>query len=248
SEPRRDASLRTARDARGARGRPHVAARPRPGGPARGAVGRVEADVAQRHPQRFREETSELVAGLLEGLRSELERVQADLGSLVASPLSLSMTVHRHPEPSPEVASEIAFIVSVEREGFVRTRRVVRVPVAKLEQRGEGQWLPTFRLGRERLDALLARTEAAFCLFLVPAFVRPECWVVPARLARALMETQGALSGVPRDAAQGTSRSLAQWLVYDVLGLWVGDERPDVVEAAREGDGAAEFVVDVTVR
>ncbi|NOK08512.1 hypothetical protein HNS30_05610 [Corallococcus exercitus] len=213
-----------------------------------GAVGRVEADVAQRHPQRFREETSELVAGLLEGLRSELERVQADLGSLVASPLSLSMAVRRQPSPPADGGTEVAFVVSVEREGFVRTRRVVRVPVAKLEQRGEGQWLPAFRLGRERLDALLARTEAAFCLFLVPAFVRPECWVVPARLARALMETQGALSGVPRDAAQGASRSLAQWLVYDVLGLWVGDERPDVVEAAREGDGAAEFVVDVTVR
>lgn len=213
-----------------------------------GAVGRVEAEAAQHHPRRFREETPELIAGLLEGLRSELERVQADLGSLVSSPLSLSMAVHRHAEPPPEAASEVAFVVSVEREGFARTRRVVRVPVAKLEQRGEGQWLPTLRLGRERLDALLSRTEAAFCLFLVPAFVRPELWVTPARLARALMEAQGALSGVPREAAQAASRPLAQWLVYDVLGLWVGDERPDVIAAAREGAAAAGFVVDVTIR
>ncbi|WP_324291580.1 hypothetical protein [Corallococcus sp. BB11-1] len=217
-----------------------------------GAVGRVEADVASRHPERFREETAELVAGLLEGVRSELERIHADLGSLLAqgraSPLSLTMTVHRQPPRAPEAGVEVAFIVSVEREGFVRTRRVVRMPVAKLEQRGEGQWLPTFRLGRERLDALLSRTEAAFCLFLVPAFVRAECWVVPARLARALMETQGALAGVPREAAQGVSRPLAQWLVYDVLGLWVGDERPDVVDAARAEDTGADFVVDLTVR
>ncbi|TSC25912.1 hypothetical protein [Corallococcus sp. Z5C101001] len=217
-----------------------------------GAVGRVEAEAAQRHPERFREECSELVAGLLEGLRSELERVRVDLESLLgpgrSPPLSLAMAVRRQPSPPREGAAEVAIVVSVEREGFVRTRRVVRVPVAKLEQRGEGQWLPGFRLGRERLDALLAHTEAAFCLFLVPAFVRSECWVVPARLARALMDTQGALSGVPREAVQGASRSLAQWLVYDVLGLWVGDERPDVVTAACEGDSAAEFVVDLTVR
>ncbi|MCY1042330.1 hypothetical protein OV208_13475 [Corallococcus sp. bb12-1] len=217
-----------------------------------GAVGRVEADIAVRHPERFREETADLVAGLLEGLRAELERIQADLGSLLAqgraSPLSLSMTVQRAPLPVRDGGVEVAFVVSVEREGFVRTRRVVRMPVAKLEQRGEGQWLPTFRLGRERLDALLARTEAAFCLFLVPAFVRAECWVVPARLARALMETQGALAGVPREAAQAVSRPLAQWLVYDVLGLWVGDERPEVVDAVREGDAGADFVVDLLVR
>lgn len=217
-----------------------------------GAVGRVEAEAAQRHPERFREECSEQVAGLLEGLRSELERVRVDLASLLgpgrAPPLSLAMSVRRQLSPPRDGAAEVAFIVSVEREGFVSTRRVVRVPVAKLEQRGEGQWLPTFRLGRERLDALLAHTEAAFCLFLVPAFVRSECWVVPARLARALMDTQGALSGVPREAVQGASRSLAQWLVFDVLGLWVGDERPDVVAAACEGDSAAEFVVDLTVR
>ncbi|WP_223645952.1 hypothetical protein [Corallococcus sp. EGB] len=213
-----------------------------------GAVGRVEAETAQQHPRRFREETPALIAGMLDGLRSEWERAQADLGSLVSSPLSLAMAVHRHPEAPPDAASDIAFVVSVEREGFVRTRRVVRAQVAKLEQRGEGQWLPTFRLGRERLDALLSRTEAAFCLFLVPAFVRPELWVMPARLARALMEAQGALSGVPREAAQGASRPLAQWLVYDVLGLWVGDERPDVIDASREGEAAAGFVVDVTVR
>jgi hypothetical protein len=217
-----------------------------------GAVGRVEADAAQRHPERLREETPERVASLLEGLRSELSRVQADLETLLgpgrATALSLSMAVHRPATAPVENAAEVAFVVSVEREGFVRTRRVVRVPVAKLEQRGEGQWLPSFRLGRERLDALLSRTEAAFCLFLVPAFVRPELWVVPARLARASMEAQGALSGVPRDVAQGASRSLAQWLVYDVLGLWVGDERPDVVDAAREGDAAAGFVVELTVR
>jgi hypothetical protein len=226
-----------------------------------GAVSRVEAEFATRYPERFREDTAELVAGLLEALRVELERVKADLSALLAqgqpAPLELGFTVRRvrpgpdEPasagEPAPVVSDvpvRVAFVLKVEVEGFIHTERAVLAQVVKLEQHGEGQWLPAFRVGREHLDALVRQTDAAFCLFLAPPFPRAECWMVPARTVRSLMEVQRSVSGVAREGVQRVARSLAGWLVGDLVGLWTGDERPDALERAGAPRDAPDFVVE----
>lgn len=304
-----------------------------------GAVARVESEFAASYPERFREDTAELAADLLENLCAEMERVKADLSAMLAqgqpAPLELDFTVRRMrpaqneamaledaappppadtdggavvllepeleaapaamleaavpvadggeasaslvsaeaspgsepaeveapaiaaPRPLPRAAREaapssvprppgveVAFILKVNVDGFLRTERVAFVQVVKLEQRGEGQWLPAFRLGREHLDALLLRTDAAFCLFLTPPFPRAECWMVPARLARGLTESHRSLSGVPRDGVQRVARSLSQWLVGELLGLWSGDERPEALAQARAEQGGPDFVVE----
>ncbi|MFP2958927.1 hypothetical protein ACLEPN_14045 [Myxococcus sp. 1LA] len=201
-----------------------------------GAFGRVEAAFCSRYPERFRDDTEALVADLLEALRAELERVRADMAALLAqgqtAPLELAMTVQRRePAPVPVLAEgeaapevvpqapvartgvEVAFVLDVAVGEFLRTRRVVSVQVVKLEQWGEGQWLPAFRLGREHLDAQLLRTDAAFCLFLAPPFPRAECWVVPSRTVRALMESQRSLSGV-------LARVCSAWRVRCPTGCW----------------------------
>jgi hypothetical protein len=257
-----------------------------------GAVGRVEADFATRYPERFREDSTELVADLLEALRRELERVKADLGALLAqgqgAPLELGFTVRRvraepvdapaevpaalegleseaeaptavepgkaqTPGETPAAALrpasvQVAFVLKVEVEGFIRAERVVLVQVVKLEQRGEGQWMPSFRLGREQVDALLLRTDAAFCLFLAPPFPRAECWMVPARLVRGMMEAQRSLSGVARDGVQRVARSLSHWLVADLLGLWTGDERPELLACLTTAHAGTAFVVELSLR
>ena len=136
---------------------------------------------------------------------------------------------------------EVAFVLQVDVDGFP-TERVASVQVVKLEQRGEGQWMPTYRLGREHLDALLLRTDAAFCLFLAPPFPRAECWWCRRAGAGASLETQRSVSGVPRDDVQRAARPLSQWLVGELLGLWSGDERPEA--RARADPGAPDFVVE----
>ncbi|WIG97848.1 hypothetical protein [Myxococcus sp. SDU36] len=239
-----------------------------------GALGRVEAAFSSRYPERFREDTEALAAELLNALSAELARVKADVAALMAqgqpSPFELSMTVRRRepaPEPVPvpvdgEAAPdavpqplatarpgvEVAFVLDVAVGDFLRTRRVVSVQVVKLEQRGEGQWLPAFRLGREHLDAQLLRTDAAFCLFLTPPFPRAECWVVPSRTVRALMESQRSLSGVPRDGVQRVARSLSHWLLGDLVGLWTGDERPASLARLSSAEDGPDFVVEWGLR
>lgn len=149
--------------------------------------------------------------------------------------------------PTPRLAGvSVAFVLKVEVAGFIHTERVVLAQVVKLEQHGEGQWMPAFRLGREHLDALVRQSETAFCLFLVPPFPRAECWMVPARTVRGVMEAQRALSGVAREGVQRVARSLAGWLIADLVGLWTGDERPEALARARAPRDAPDFVVELS--
>ncbi|WP_338865693.1 hypothetical protein [Myxococcus stipitatus] len=140
--------------------------------------------------------------------------------------------------------TEVAFILEANVDGFVHTERVSLVHVVKLEQRGEGQWLPHFRIGREHIDTMLSRTDSAFCLFLVPPVPRAECWLLPARLVRELMETQRSLTTVPRDAVARAARSLSQWWLGDFASLWTGDTRASLLaHVSSHAPDAPDFVV-----
>jgi hypothetical protein len=220
-----------------------------------GLFSRVEQDFTAHYPEHAREEELQLVTRLLEGLKRESERIGADLSNLLAQgqpvPRVLDLQYRKGTDEAgrPPGPVEVAFVLTVEAEPFLRTKRAVLVQVRKLEERGEGQWAPSFRVQREQVDALLGVTEAAFCLFLVPPILRSECQVVPARLVREVMETQGSLTQAPREGIHRPARSLAQWLTYDVLGLWTGDERPTVLERA-EGrtEPRPDFTVELTLR
>ncbi|WP_434382677.1 hypothetical protein [Melittangium boletus] len=227
-----------------------------------GAFGRVERDFSARYPEHAREDEASLVTRLLEDLAREFDSIRSDLSILLSQgqpvPLELSFRFRRRPAPEggpgPEDGARpagvaLAFVLDVAVDGFLTTKRAALVRARKLESRGEGQWAPQLRLGREQVDELLGRSESSFCLFLGPPAPRAECWMVPARLVRGLMEAQASLSTVPRESVQRVGRSLAQWMTYELLGLWTGDDRPGVLEWTQ--DGAAngpEFVVDISVR
>ncbi|PTL78528.1 hypothetical protein [Vitiosangium sp. GDMCC 1.1324] len=227
-----------------------------------GAFSRVERDFSARYPEHFREDEGRLITRLLEDLKHEFESIRSDLSILLSQgqpvPLELELQYRRTREPvegepaaeNPRPAGvELAFVLKVEVDSFLTTKRAVLVQATKLERRGEGQWAPNIRLGREQVDGLLGQSESSFCLFLVPPSLRAECWMVPARLVRGLMDAQGSLSTVPREGAQRVARSLAQWMTYDLLGLWAGDDRPVVLERAEAGaERGPDFVVEISVR
>jgi hypothetical protein len=227
-----------------------------------GAFSRVERDFSARYPEHFREDESQLITRLLEDLKHEFESIRSDLSILLSQgqpvPLELDLQYRRTREPvegatsleNPRPAGvELAFVLKVEVDSFLTTKRAVLVQARKLERRGEGQWAPNLRLGREQVDELLGKTESSYCLFLVPPSLRAECWMVPARLVRGLMDAQESLSTVPREGAQRVARSLAQWMTYDLLGLWTGDDRPAVLERAEGStEQGPDFVVEISVR
>src|SRR5207249_3621739 len=101
-------------------------------------------------------------------------------------------------------------------------------------------WEPSFDIDRVQCDELIAQTEASFYMSLTPPFAGNEIWMTSARLVRNLTLLHGSgerkrasgRSTLPRVPTYFGSRSLSQWLTYDIFGLWTGDERQEVLAKA----------------
>jgi len=146
---------------------------------------------------------------------------------------------------------DIAFVVRIEVGGVCEFERATFVQCKKLEGEDvDGEWKPSFRINPKQLNDLICQTESSFYLYLVPAFIREECWIVPARLVRNLMEIGQRKTVLSRLYANRAARSLAHWITFDLIGLWIGDERAELLKMAK-GDHPGRrprFMVSITIR
>ena len=228
-----------------------------------GAISRAERTFAEQYPNEWGHEEERLVTRLLSSMETECNRVRVLLREAVAQGLGTPVDIElkyrettKHEEGQPGVGTkrfsvDIAFLVRVEAQGLVETERASFVQVKKLEQgRGKATWRDSFDIDPVQRDELLEQTESSFYLFLTPVFAREECWTVPARLVRSMMEAAKAKTRLDRFAAGRASKSLARWLTFDVVGLWTGDERSEIVRKAK-GDHPGRqprFLVSITIR
>ncbi|MBF0311522.1 MAG: hypothetical protein HQL56_18580 [Magnetococcales bacterium] len=228
-----------------------------------GAISRAEGQFCREYPDQWGHEEERLVGRLLEYLRQELGNVNRTIRDALSqgfgSPVSIDLQ-YRETTKSEEGAEgvgtdtfgvDIALILRVAAEGVVESERAVFIQAKKLERRkDDGPWEPSFKIKPGQRDDLIEQSESSFYLFLAPPMIREECWMLPARFVRNIMECRRTKVALEKNAVSRGARSLSHWLVYDVIGLWTGDERPEIIQKA-EGDHKGRkprFLVAVTVR
>ena len=67
--------------------------------------------------------------------------------------------------------------------------------------------------------------------------------MIPARLVAEHLPSRGKTVGLRREFVALASRSLARWLTYDVVGLWTGDPKVQVVRKAAGADGRRPYLL-----
>jgi hypothetical protein len=228
-----------------------------------GTITRVERTFCTEYPAQWSYEEPTLVTRLLTHLENEFRSMHNVLKDAVkhglGSPVDIEWKyreIMRREEGEPGIGTEsfsadIAFIVRVEAEGIIETERATIVQCKKLIHTGrDDRWETTFKINPRQRDDLITQTEASFYLFLVPPFIREECWITPARLIRSLMKAGKSKSVLARHSVERASRSLAHWLTFDLIGLWVGDERSEVLQKAK-GDvpgRGPRWLVEISIR
>ncbi len=227
------------------------------------AIASAERSFCSAYPDQWATEEERLIARLLEAMRHEFwdarERLRLAVEAGLGRPAEIELA-YRETSKLEEGGSglgtssfgvDVAFIMRVEAGGLLEAERATFVQCKKLERDAhDGPWQPSLKVQPVQRDDLIAQTESAFYLFLVPPLLRDECWVVPARLVRALMEGGKAKSRLGRGPAARAAKSLANWLLLDIIGLWTGDERREAIERARgkhPGRGPR-FLVEITAR
>ena len=122
------------------------------------------------------------------------------------------------------------------------TRRASYIQAKRLHGGHEDGKTGSYPIDRLQLDNLALQTHASYLLLIGPCEVAPMP-VIPVQLYLDLIARGAASTCIQPDFAASIAKSLASWLVYDVIGLWAGDPRTEVVEKAMGGPGREPYVL-----
>jgi hypothetical protein len=210
-----------------------------------GSIRRVEGEFCRDYDSQWAHEEERLVTRLFTSLEDEFVKARALLRDAVAhhlgAPVDIQLTYRettKQEEGAPGLGTDrfsvdLAVLLRVVADGIVEAERASFVQCKKLEKKNEGAWQPSLKINPAQLDDIISQTHASFYLALAPALGREECWVLPACLVRSMLSAGGFKGAVSRHIVARGARSLAHWLTYDVIGLWVGDEDTRITSKAK---------------
>lgn len=150
------------------------------------------------------------------------------------------------------LGADVLFLTRIVDEGKTVIQRATLVQVKKRSGTGSGRgFSSTIGIDLRQCEDMLTQSEHAYYLFLTPVSPCPTLWVAPARLVRNLTQLHTSKASVVAMQVRDASCSYADFFLYDLIGLWAGDEQERNVAVAN-GDPrlgrTPRHIVDIEVR
>lgn len=221
------------------------------------AVQRAAATFTGAYEGHWREDEEPLTVKLLSDVRAALGVVEADIAAVAGRRpggrrISFSLRdrmVSKHEEgqpgtdPTASFSTDVCLIMTARRDGKVFANRASLIQVKKLKKGGDAQWKNSFEIVRKQLTDISKHTDAAFYMLMGPESAGRAIEMVPARLVAEHLPSRGKTAGLRREHVALASRSLARWITYDVVGLWTGDPKVQVIRKAAGADGRRPYLL-----
>ncbi|WP_439486510.1 hypothetical protein [Blastomonas fulva] len=221
------------------------------------AVERAAATFTGSYEGHWREDEEPLTVKLLGDVRAALGVVEADIAAVAGKRpggrrISFSLRdrmVSKHEEGQPgadltaSFSTDVCLIMTARRDGKVLASRATLIQVKKLKKGPNARWKNSFEIVRQQLTDISKNTDAAFYMLIGPESAGRAIEMMPARLVAEHLPSRGKTVGLRREFVALASRSLARWLTYDVVGLWAGDPKVQVVRKAAGADGRRPYLL-----
>jgi hypothetical protein len=221
------------------------------------AVQRAAATFTGAYEGHWREDEEPLTVKLLSDVRAALGVVEADIAAVAGRRpggrrISFSLRdrmVSKHEEgqpgtdPTASFSTDVCLIMTARRDGKVFANRASLIQVKKLKKGADAHWKNRFEIVRNQLTDISKNTDAAFYMLMGPESAGRAIEIVPARLVAEHLSRLGKTVGLHRELVALASRSLARWITYDVVGLWTGDPKVQVVRKAAGADGRRPYLL-----
>lgn len=217
---------------------------------------RVETRVADEYADHGDEGEDRLLSSLFRELSlrfADLNQALAALARAASAPHCASVVMeYRNVDRSEEGAkgvrrsksfsADLCLIVDPVIDGTSLGRRVTLVQAKRLYRRKTARKQPTwhsgFKIDRDQRLALQQQTGSSVYFFHGPPVGGRGVPVIPTQLVADLSEHKGSGTHLSRELVAVASRSLADWLTYDVLALRIGDPFLELVERAKGRPGS----------
>ena len=221
------------------------------------AVEQAAATFTGSYEGHWREDEEPLTVKLLGDVRAALGVVEADIAAVAGrrpGGRHISFSLHdrmvsKHEEgqpgtdPTASFSTDVCVIMAARRDGKVLAHRATLIQVKKLKKGPDARWKNSFEIVRQQLTDLSKNTDAAFYRLMGPESAGRTIEMIPARLVAEHLPSRGKTVGLRREFVALASRSLARWLTYDVVGLWTGDPKVQVVRKAAGADGRRPYLL-----
>lgn len=228
------------------------------------ALSQVEEEFCREYPAVWGEDEEAHTARLLALTREAVSNASDQLHQLSMTTRgkypSLSVSL-RQPSKREEGActaagaplgADVLFLTRIVDEGKTVIQRATLVQVKKRSGTGSGKgFSSTIGINLGQCEDMLTQSEHSYYLFATPASPRPTLWVAPARLVRNLTQLHTSKASVVAIQVRDASCSYADFFLYDLVGLWAGDEHERIVAIAN-GDPrlgrTPRHIVEIEVR
>jgi hypothetical protein len=221
------------------------------------AVQRAAATFTGSYEGHWREDEEPLTVKLLGDVRAALGVVEADIAAVAGRRpggrrISFSLRdrmVSKHEEgqpgtdPTASFSTDVCLIMTARQDGKVVANRATLIQVKKLKKGPDARWKNSFEIVRQQLKDISKNTDAAFYMLMGPESAGRAIEIMPARLVAEHLPSRGKTVGLRRELVALASRSLARWLTYDIVGLWTGDPKVQVVRKAAGADGRRPYLL-----
>lgn len=198
-----------------------------------------------------------LVGKLLERLRGVCERVTRDAAVLARETdrgerlmVSLSHRVIGKSEEGKEglakghrFSTDVTLIVRARRGSAPPFSQRATFVQAKRIRRSDLPENVHYVVDMSQMNDIAEQTTSSFLLAVGPDVAGVTMPIVPAQLMIDRFGTDVSKRHIHPDMVSRLGRSLADWLVDDVIGLWTGDPRLDAVSKAAFGCGDRDSVI-----
>jgi hypothetical protein len=142
-------------------------------------------------------------------------------------------------------SADICLIVSARRNGKSLAQRATLLQAKRLSLARHREF---FRVDLAQVKDLAQQSQSSFLILIGPQTGETTIPIIPVCLALDWFDPPIGERTVRPDVAARLGRSLADWLLTDVIGMWTGDSSKDLIEKARgSAFGRPTTVLEMTV-
>lgn len=223
----------------------------------RTAFARAAGSLAKEVPLTASSGEENLVGKLFERIRGVCEQVTRDAAILARETdrgerltVALSHRVIGKAEEGEEglkkghrFSADVTLIVRARRGSEPPFSKRATFIQAKRVRRGDAPETFHYAVNMSQMNDIAEQSSSSFLLGVGPEVAGVTMPVIPAQLMVDRFGIEVAERRVHPDMAAKLGRSLAGWLVDDVIGLWTGDSDEDAVAKASAGAGDCDTII-----
>jgi hypothetical protein len=183
----------------------------------------------------------ELLTGFfVEKLCTHLTKAQGNIQSLLQTLGERWYFSITYVDISPiekQYGADIAFVLRTNIPDKMRRKKVIFVQCKKMNPRPDAHsgfdFYPSWPVDRIQAEELCRHTQFGYYFLYGPHSQRIMTKVIPARSVIGIIDATTRKTTIPSYEAIMSSRSFADFFLYDFIGCWTGDERDEAFEMAQ---------------